>query len=598
MLEQLVSRFIAWEIPCQLFHSIIHFSHLLMVKYFDRLLVSSRVLGFLIFLLLLCVACEPEETTSISGVVYGENDRPVSGATVRIKATEIDALTNSNGQFVLYNVPKGEPVFITAWASGYYIGGVENLKPGKKKVEITLIAYSTSDNPEYTFLSATCHENKDCNKNCSECHSSQESAIGFSLPIDEWLLDAHSQSATNPRFLSMYNGTDLSGNQSPSVQYRFKLDYGRFPVPYNPNLPYYGPGYKLDFPNTSGNCSTCHVPVAAIDNAYGINPNEVTGTSVEGVTCDFCHKISAVNLEETTGLPFVNRTGILSFDFIRPSGEHQFFAGPLDDVAPGEDTFSELQTTSQYCAACHYGVFWDTLVYNSFGEWLQSPYSDAETGKTCQDCHMPVTGADLFALPEKGGTRRDPQTIFSHRMPGAADVELLHNTILMTAAAEQVENQIHISVTLLNENAGHSVPTDSPLRQMLLLVSVRDDQGETLEQLEGPVLPGWAGIGESQDGYYAGLPGVGYAKILEELWTGITPTGSYWNPTRIVSDNRIPALGSDTSKYLFPVPDGSQVTVTVKLFFRRAFIELMQQKGWDVADILMEQENITLILDH
>jgi hypothetical protein len=34
--------------------------------------------------------------------------------------------------------------------------------------------------------------------------------------------------------------------------------------------------------------------------------------------------------------------------------------------------------------------------------------------------------------------------------------------------------------------------------------------------------------------------------------------------------------------------------VEVTLLFRRAFKELMDQKGWDVPDIVMEQEAITL----
>ena len=40
------------------------------------------------------------------------------------------------------------------------------------------------------------------------------------------------------------------------------------------------------------------------------------------------------------------------------------------------------------CAPCHFGQFWGTQIYNSFGEWLDSSYSDPETGRTCQDCHM------------------------------------------------------------------------------------------------------------------------------------------------------------------------------------------------------------------
>jgi hypothetical protein len=82
--------------------------------------------------------------------------------------------------------------------------------------------------------------------------------------------------------------------------------------------------------------------------------------------------------------------------------------------------------------------------------------------------------------------------------------------------------------------------------------------------------------------------------VLQELWTEIAPTGAYWNPTRLFSDNRLAAFATDTSTYTFAAPTEDDVTVEATLLFRRAFIELMDQKGWDVPDIVMEQEAITL----
>lgn len=83
-----------------------------------------------------------------------------------------------------------------------------------------------------------------------------------------------------------------------------------------------------------------------------------------------------------------------------------------------------------------------------------------------------------------------------------------------------------------------------------------------------------------------------HAEILMELWTEITPSGAYWNPTRVVSDNRIPAFGSDKSTYIFDTQAESMVRIDVSLFFRRAFIELMDQKNWNISDILMEHNTI------
>jgi hypothetical protein len=126
-------------------------------------------------------------------------------------------------------------------------------------------------------------------------------------------------------------------------------------------------------------------------------------------------------------------------------------------------------------------------------------------------------------------------------------------------------------------------------------VEVIDENGEKLQQLKGPVVPEWGGVGEYDDGYFSGAPGTAYAKILMELWTEISPSGAYWNPTRIVSDNRIPALGSDTTTYIFNTSEVSETSeVSVTLLFRRAFIELMDQKSWDVLDIVMKEENVRL----
>jgi len=543
---------------------------------------------FAFVLLLAVVSCSPRLGV-IAGTVVDEGGLPLPEAVVRVKATGIETLTNQEGQFLLTGLTPGQPVFVTAWFSGYYINGVEGIQSGMQDVEIVLQAHHDSDNPDYAWLPSTYHESQGENQGCAECHSMGDSAH---LPVDEWLLDAHSQSALNPRFITMYTGTDIFGNQSPVTRYTINRDYGRFPLRPDPEQPYFGPGYKLDFPDTTGNCAACHTPLAAIDNPYSVNPTQLTGVETEGVSCDFCHKIWGVRLNPTTNLPFPNMPGVLSFEFRRPPEGHQFFAGPLDDVAPGEDTYSHLQTQSQICAPCHFGVFWDTQVYNSFGEWLASPYSDPETGQTCQDCHMPPLGNTHFARPEMGGRERDPATIFSHRMPGAGDEELLQNAVSLDVKAQIQGDQVLVNITITNDKTGHHVPTDSPLRQIILLVQATGPDGSVLELLDGPVLPDWAGIGDPAQGYYAGLPGHGYAKILSELWTEISPTGAYWNPTRILSDNRIPAMESDTTRYTFSAPVEGEANIAIRLLYRRAFIELMNQKSWDVADIIMTQNTL------
>jgi hypothetical protein len=544
----------------------------------------------------LTVPVRSDPAASISGLVR-DVDGPVAGAIARVQATDNATSTDSDGHFVLTTSNPDEPVILTAWAKGYYIAAAEApYLPGASDVEIVLTAHSDRDDPNYTWLSAFADAGDAGageDNSCEHCHADPNDPQA-PLPFGEWAGDAHAMSARNARFLTMYKGTDLSGNQSPPTRHVQTRDYGRIRIRPDPNEPYFGPGYKLDFPGTAGNCAACHTPAAAIDAAYSTDPMVVTGVGAEGVACDFCHKVWDVRLDSTSGMPQENMPGVLSFEFRRPPEGHQFFAGPFDDVAPGEDTYTPVQRQSRYCAPCHVGVFWDTVVYNSFGEWLDSPYSDPRTGRTCQDCHMPSGRTDHFARTDRGGLIRDPQTIFSHRMPGAADEELLRNAVSMNVRTERQADQLEVTVSITNDQTGHHVPTDSPLRHLILLVRAADGDDRLLIQSEGSTIPEWGGVGDPNGGYYAGLPGKAFAKVLEELWTEVSPSGAYWNPTRVLSDNRLAAFSTDVSSYTFDAPTEGEITIDVTLVFRRAFIELADQKNWDTTDIIMEHERVLI----
>ena len=77
--------------------------------------------------------------------------------------------------------------------------------------------------------------------------------------------------------------------------------------------------------------------------------------------------------------------------------------------------------------------------------------------------------------------------------------------------------------------------------------------------------------------------------------TDETPVVSYWSPTQILSDNRIPALGADTSTYTFRLPtDQTTCTIEASLIFRRVFYDVSAARGWDMPDILMETQTLTV----
>jgi hypothetical protein len=545
-------------------------------------------------------------------MVHDEHGLPLSGAIVRLKTEAIQTETEADGSFVMADFAPRRRAHVTAWADGYYVAGIE-VWPWTGHIEIRLQPYPVESDPGYSWVPPAIDDRTRAEERWTQLGLTAAAAISFErvfLPLsgqlslgcrdchgeviyDEWASSAHSLGASNPIFLTLYNGTDMAGVSGTGIQFGVSpYYYNQEIIPPPQEAGNVGPGFRLDYPDTAGNCATCHLPSAALDALYTTDPNRISGVDALGSHCDLCHKIVDVQLDPATGLPAENLPGVLSLKFVRPKGGEQVFFGPFDDVDVGPDTFLPLMKESVICAACHNATFWGVPIYQSFAEWLVSPYSDPETGQTCQDCHMRPDGSTTNFAPGRGGWERDPETLPTHRFPGAADGDLLADAVTMTVDSQRQDETLVVEVTIENDNTGHHIPTDSPLRQMILLVEATTVMGASLKLLEGPTLPEWAGIGDPAAGYFAGLPGRAYAKILEDQWTGALPAASYWNPTRIVSDNRIPAMGNDTTSFRFTAPGADSVCLLVRLLFRRTFIGLADQKGWQVPDILMKEINL------
>jgi hypothetical protein len=497
-------------------------------------------------------AASAAQAAAVSGVVVNLDDAPVAGAVVRQQLTTHATTSASDGSFSLGGLPEGVTATVTAWQEGYLVGWAEVMAP-RSGVTITLTAHYTTDDPDYQWFSSNDPEDPISCVHCMVAHP-------------QWRENAHGQAGTNARFFSLYNGTDITGTGIIS------------------------PGYKLDFPGTAGNCATCHAPAAAVRGLRtfaAADMNYLSVVEAEGVFCEFCHKVGGVYLSPATGLPYNNAPGVLSMRLYRPStgGAEQLFFGPFDDVTR-RVSYLELEKKSQFCAPCHQFSFWGTPIYESFREWLESPYP--ELGIECQTCHMKPTGVDYFVFPEKGGLIRDPELIASHLQPGASDETLLQNTVTMTLSAGKADGVLQVAVVITNSEAGHHVPTDHPGRHLILTVLATDELGQPLAQHGGSEVPAWGG-------FQAGLPGKAFAKVLYDVRSGESPVVSYWKQTLIESDNRIPAMESDASTYVFAMPaTGGPVTVTAELLFRRTFQSVMDDKGWTDRDILMERAQIVL----
>ena len=533
----------------------------------------------------------------ITGVVV-DGDGPVPGAAIRIQATDYATTAGEDGTFELVDVPMTEPVIVAAWVHGYYNGHAEAIA-GLVPVTITLKPYYLTDNLDYDWFE---FDGVMGSASCEPCHPQYE----------EWLSDAHSRSAVNPRFVSMYEGTDVNGNRSPRTVFN---DDGGI-VPPDPET-YYGPGVRTDYPDRTWNCAACHVPMAsnlAPDDTCGwsgchraitaersdelspaVDAADVSEVNAgDGVGCDFCHKIGEVYLGPATGLPYSDRPGISSMKLFRPEEGEQLFFGTSDDDIRRVSKL-ELLDESAYCAGCHYGVFSGVVadgsvrggvtIYNSYGEWLESPYSDPETGKTCQDCHMPKVDYEYFVYPEKGGLVREGFEVHDHDMPGIDDLDFMQDSLTMTATASREGAGIAVTVDIVNDNTGHHVPTGAPQRHLILVVEAIDADGNALAQATGPALPDWAGS-------YAGQAGEAYAKVLRDEWSGESPSAAYWRDVTLVSDNRIGAYETASSTYIFSPPDDGDVTVTATLWYRRSFQALAELKGWDDPDIQLATSRI------
>jgi hypothetical protein len=117
---------------------------------------------------------------------------------------------------------------------------------------------------------------------------------------------------------------------------------------------------------------------------------------------------------------------------------------------------------------------------------------------------------------------------------------------------------------------------------MILAVEVVDAQGDALPLSTGETLPAWTGD-------FSGTPGAYFAKILHDDWTGDYPSAAYWRDISLAEDTRLAAFETSVDEFAFARQGEGPYTVHVQLIYRRAYQELMEQKGWDDPDIVMEE---------
>jgi len=517
-----------------------------------------RLLAALALLAGFEAALAPGASTQ-DGAVRGwvkSGGQPLAGAVVRVQTGTSFVVTEADGAFTLPLTGAPSSLHVTVAKEGYYNRRAP-WKPGDGPLAIELQPIP-EDHPAYAWKDPT--PNPHSKDNCGNCHSNIYS---------EWNADAHSRAAVNPLFLTLYHGTDVKGR---------------------PNV---GAGYRLDW-HDAGPCANCHAPIAARNDKQDMS--QLQGAEKTGVSCDFCHKVQDVAVDPQF-------PGAAQFVVRRPAAGAKLIFGPFDDATfPGEIpdfSYTPLFKSSRMCAPCHEGSFFGVPVYETYSEWSRSEYP--QMGINCQDCHMGSTGQRVrFADEKKGGLARAAHLIGSHSLMGSDRDEFIRRAVALKVGAEAHGGLLDVTVEVANVGAGHDLPTGQPMRHLLLVVSGRDAAGQPLRLLSGERLPSWSGD-------HAGEVGKAFGKILlaasEYRQANVLVDARnhaadfpapFWRRVRILSDNRIPARGTDVSKYVFQLPAAAaNVRVEATLIYRRAYQAMAEIKGWNVPDLVLKTAAVT-----
>jgi hypothetical protein len=459
---------------------------------------------------------------SVTGKVVDVQGQ-VAGAKVRYQGSGAFHLTNAMGQFKLPAATK-KTSRVTAWKKGYAITAADL---AGAMIQLTLKPLPGVDNEDYAWIDPAPHP-KQAN-NCGNCHVQI---------YQEWHGSAHARSAKNPRFLSLFGGTDGHGKPSPTWSV---VD---------------------EHPIGSAVCASCHAPTFNDPN-LDYDMRKVPGVAAQGVHCDYCHKVVDAPTDKL-GLRF-GRDGLT---LLRPKAGALLTFGPLEDAyRPGEDFgHLPLYKESGYCASCHEGIVFGVHVYGTYSEWLKSPAKDK--GQQCQDCHMKPGGTLTNFAPGKGGIERDPLTLASHNLPGAT-ADMLRQCLQADVKVDPDKDRVNVQVTITARQVGHRVPTGFIDRNLALVVEASDVADNPVMLMKGPKLPAAAGK------KLTGKPGFLYAKQLPNS-KGQVPS-PFWLPHSKVIDTRLHPEQADQQHFQFG-PTTKQVRV--RLIYRRFWQNVAVSKGW------------------
>ncbi|RMG59119.1 MAG: hypothetical protein D6713_06215 [Deltaproteobacteria bacterium] len=254
-------------------------------------------------------------------------------------------------------------------------------------------------------------------------------------------------------------------------------------------------------------CLACHSP------AYTVSPEENLPLKDEGVTCDFCHTLNRITVEE--GIPrFENTPGIKR--------------GPIEeaDSSYHRTAFSSLHLSSEFCGGCHDYVNAHGLrVLSTYTEWKESFYRGE--GIHCQYCHLPELYEDR-QYKKHPSKERPPD----HTMKGGHFESQLRKSLTGRGEISFSRGEAVVRVTLRNERSGHKIPTGIPTHRVVIDAVIFNERGVKI------------GEGEA---YIERILGDGKGNPLEN------PADIFLRAREVLKDNRVGPKQSKTYTLKIPV---------------------------------------------
>ncbi len=610
-------------------------------------------------------------------VVVLEDGEPLAGAVALQGGSTDHVPVDGQGEAVVTIDPtiEGE-IWVIAAAAGRRSVGEMLLDVPDGDVVLELVPVEV-DNIDYEFQPAGVGKGQSTEW-CSHCHVTFVEQFGtsthFEAARDEQVHDVYAGTAA--AFDDADSCTDAGGlwraGSTPGTgeaTERCYLGHGLLPDSTgtcggaeelacdDPDLP------EAWRPVATGGCADCHAPAIQADTTGGHDLLEATGIAYdEGVTCDLCHKVRAVDVEADAG--GLGGRLLLGRPLEEGSATNPFrpvMYGPYADVLNGGmlGSWAPVFGSAELCSGCHehsQAPLWDdpalvpdparwpdgTLpVLSTYSEWLASSLSP---GSPCQECHMPPMVAansadlELFELEPGavGGFLRDDGQVRDHSFYGPLEPRQLGPRLLDTAGGVLIEGSIDgaevvVDAEMTNLQTGHALPTGKALRRVLLAVEARCDgellpqtAGGTISELGGALATGVVGedvtVGDATI-FWSGLPDGPEPSSLRlravrptGAWVDYQGFGPFRDPSWTAEDKGLPEVlplgevavtdlgpGTLVPADVLPLTDGDVLHLGEAAGMPSEgdpSLALAGSPGWDWGRVLADADGATQVPHH